>query len=117
MKKHVFQSFCLFFLLNINCAQKNNIYLIVRADDIGMAHTVNQACIDVFTDGIAKSVEIMVPTPSFEEAVEMLNAHPEYDVGVHLTLTSEWQNLKWRPLTHAPSLQKESIFPPIHLEK
>ena len=68
------------------------------------AHIINQACIDVYTNGMARSVEIMVPAPWFEEAVIMLNEHPEYDVGIHLTLTSEWQNIKWRPLTHAPSL-------------
>jgi len=95
---------------NISCAQKSDIYLIVRADDIGITHTVNAACMDVFTDGIARSVEIIVPSPWFEEAVSLLNEHPEYDVGVHLTLTSEWQYLKWRPLTHAPSLTDENGY-------
>ncbi len=99
-----------FICLNIACGQKKDIYLIVRADDIGMAHAVNKACINVFTDGIARSVEIMAPTPWFEEAVVMLNEHPEYDVGIHLTLTSEWQNLKWRPLTHAPSITDENGY-------
>ncbi len=92
------------------CAQKGEIFLIVRADDIGMTHTVNEACIDVFTDGVARSVEIIVPAPWFEEAVSLLNNNPGYDVGVHLTLTSEWQNLKWRPLTHAPSLTDENGY-------
>jgi len=92
------------------CAQKGEIYLIVRADDIGMTHTVNEACIDVFTKGVARSVEIIVPAPWFEEAVTLLNSNPGYDVGVHLTLTSEWQNLKWRPLTHAPSLTDQNGY-------
>ncbi len=96
--------------INYSQAQKNEIYLIVRADDIGMTHAVNQACVDVYTKGIAKSVEIMVPTPWFEEAVKLLNDHPDYDVGIHLTLTSEWQNIKWRPLTHCPSLVDENGY-------
>jgi predicted glycoside hydrolase/deacetylase ChbG (UPF0249 family) len=97
----------------IGCAQKGDIYLIVRADDIGITHTVNQACMDVFTDGVARSVEIIVPAPWFEEAVTLLMENPGYDVGVHLTLTSEWQYLKWRPLTYAPSLtDKNGYFHP-----
>lgn len=111
MKNRFFTLIALISLIHtITHAQQKEIYLIVRADDIGMARAVNKACIDVFTKGIVKTVEIMVPTPWFEEAVVLLNQHPEYDVGVHLTLTSEWQNLKWRPLTHCPSLTDESGY-------
>ncbi len=82
----------------------DNIYLIVRADDIGSSHAANIACIRSYTGGIARSVEVMVPCAWFLEAAEMLREHPGYDVGVHLTLTSEWSKVKWRPLTCAPSL-------------
>jgi predicted glycoside hydrolase/deacetylase ChbG (UPF0249 family) len=80
------------------------IRLLIRADDIGSSHAANEACIKVYRDGIARSVEVMVPCPWFIEAAAMLNENPGYDVGVHLTLTAEWQNCKWRPLTHCPSL-------------
>jgi predicted glycoside hydrolase/deacetylase ChbG (UPF0249 family) len=50
------------------------------------------------------SVEVMVPCAWFPEAVKMLNENPALDVGVHVVLTSEWENIKWRPLTKAPSL-------------
>jgi len=55
----------------------------------------------------------MVPTPWFNEAVTMLRDNPGLDVGVHLTLTSEWENCKWGPITHAPSLVDEQghFFP------
>ena len=66
--------------------------MLVRADDIGSAHANNTACLDVFTKGICRSVELMAPCPWFSEAVKLLQAHPEYDVGVHFTLTSEWDN-------------------------
>lgn len=84
--------------------QKNTIELIVRADDIGFCHAVNEACIKTYKQGIAKSVEILVPSPWFMESVAMLKENPGFDVGIHLCLTSEWVNLKWRPMTHAPSL-------------
>lgn len=91
----------------------DEIRLIVRADDIGSSHAANVACIKSYRQGVARSVEVMVPCPWFNEAVEMLNANPGYDVGVHLTLTSEWTNVKWRPLTHCPSLVDEAgnFFP------
>jgi chitin disaccharide deacetylase len=84
--------------------ESNKIRLLVRADDIGSSHAANRACIDSYTHGIARSVEVMVNCSWFPEAVEMLREHPGYDVGVHLMLTSEWDNIKWRPLTNVPSL-------------
>ncbi len=85
--------------------------LLIRADDISMAHAANDACIAVYEKGICRSVELMVPCPWFAEAALLLRERPEYDVGVHLTLTSEWQHLKWGPLTCAPSLvAKDGYF-------
>lgn len=83
---------------------KDKIYLLVRADDIASFHEANLACIRSVKEGIAKSIEIMVPCAWFPEAVKMLNENPSIDVGIHLVLTSEWDEVKWRPLTHAPSL-------------
>ena len=85
-------------------------YLLVRVDDIGMAHGVNEACIHAFRAGIARSVELMAPCPWFAEAAQMLAECPDCDVGVHLTLTSEWDNLKWGPLTAVPSLVTEEGY-------
>ncbi|RPH89153.1 MAG: ChbG/HpnK family deacetylase, partial [Calditrichaeota bacterium] len=81
-----------------------NIFVIVRADDIGSSHAANLACIQSYSDGICRSVEVMVPCAWFLEAAAMLREHPGYDVGVHLTTTAEWSKVKWRPLTYAPSL-------------
>ena len=78
--------------------------LVIRIDDMGSSHSANVACIDTYVNGIAKSVEIMPVCAWFPEAVRMLDDNPGLDVGVHLTLTSEWENVKWRPLTHCPSL-------------
>lgn len=96
-----------------NITQKNPIRLIIRADDIASFHAANIACIKTYREGIARSVEIMVPCSWFSEAVKMLNENPGFDVGVHLTLTSEWDNIKWRPLTNVPSLvDKDGYFYP-----
>jgi predicted glycoside hydrolase/deacetylase ChbG (UPF0249 family) len=82
----------------------DGIRLLVRGDDIGSTHAANLACIQSYREGIVRSVELMVPCPWFPEAVRLLKENPDLDVGIHLVLTSEWENLKWRPLTHAPSL-------------
>jgi predicted glycoside hydrolase/deacetylase ChbG (UPF0249 family) len=79
--------------------------LIVRGDDMGYSHSGNEAIMASSVRGIQTSIEIIAPSPWFPEAVRMLAAHPAVDVGVHLALTSEWDNVKWRPLTPAPSLR------------
>jgi chitin disaccharide deacetylase len=87
-----------------NAGDSDAIRLLVRGDDIASTHAANLACIQSYRDGIMRSVEIMVPCPWFPEAVRLLNENPGLDVGIHLVLTSEWENVKWRPLTRAPSL-------------
>ena len=89
---------------------ENTIFLLVRADDIGSFHAANVGCIESYQNGIARSVELMPTCAWFPEAVEMLNENPGYDVGIHLTLTSEWSSVKWRPLTHCPSLVDEDGY-------
>lgn len=78
--------------------------MIVRADDMGFAHSGNEAILKSYREGIATSVEVIVPSPWFPEAVKMLTEHTNVDVGVHLALTSEWDNVKWRPVSQCPSL-------------
>ncbi len=96
-------------------AQVTKTRLLVRIDDMGFSHAVNLACLETYKKGIARSVEVLVPGPWFEEAAQMLRDNPGLDAGVHLTLTSEWSNLKWRPLTKAQSLVDEDgyFFPMI----
>lgn len=95
---------------SLNGQALEEISLIVRGDDIGSTHAANLGCIRSCQEGIMRTVEIMVPCPWFPEAVRMLNENPGLDVGIHLTLTSEWENIKWRPLTHAPSITDDQGF-------
>lgn len=90
-------------LSSIACAQGPR--LIIRGDDMGYSHSGNEALIKCYKEGIQKSIEIIVPSPWFPEAVKMLEQNPGVDVGVHLAITSEWDNIKWRPLTDCPSLR------------
>jgi len=82
--------------------------LLVRVDDAGSSWSSNVGCLRACTEGIAQSVEVMMPCAWTSHAAEILTDHPEVDVGIHLTLTSEWDAVKWRPLTYAPSLTDEN---------
>lgn len=75
--------------------------LILHADDLGVAHAENQATIDAFEVGMVKSASVMVPSPWFNEMVHWFKQHPDADLGLHLTLTSEWDILKWGPVASA----------------
>ena len=86
------------------------IRLIVRGDDMGYCHAANVGCIRAYQEGILTSVELMPPCGFFMEAVQMVQENPGLDVGVHLTLNSEWENVKWGPLTDAPSLVDENGY-------
>ena len=81
-----------------------------RIDDMGALHSVNLASIDVYQNGLATSVEVLTVGAWFPEAVKMLKENPGLDVGVHLAITSEWENVKWRPLTDCPSLVDENGY-------
>lgn len=114
MKKMYFLFVLSIFSKFLFSQNENAISLLVRADDIGSFHAANVACIESFQNGIARSVELMPVCAWFPEAVKMLNENPGYDVGIHLTLTSEWSNVKWRPLTHCPGLvDKDGYFFPM----
>lgn len=84
--------------------QPTEIRLVVKGDDMGAGHGINVATIDAFKRGVLTTTNVIVPGPWFPEAARLLRENPGLDVGVHLALTSEWENVKWRPLTHAPSI-------------
>ena len=97
-------------LISIMVAAQQPAILAVRMDDMGAFHSVNKAIMDIYCNGIAKSVEIMPVASWYPEAVQMLKNASGLDVGVHLTITSEWENIKWRPLTSCPSLTDEKGY-------
>lgn len=69
--------------------------LIVHADDIGLAQSVNAASLLAFEKGGITSGSVMVPCPWFADFAVSYRENPDLDVGVHITLTAEWENYRW----------------------
>ena len=84
--------------------------LIIRGDDMGYSHSGNEALIKSYIEGIETSIEVIVPSPWFPEAVKMLAQNPKVDVGLHFAITSEWDNIKWRPLTDCKSFRNSDGY-------
>jgi predicted glycoside hydrolase/deacetylase ChbG (UPF0249 family) len=85
--------------------------VIIHADDLGVSHSENMASTAAMENGSVSSASIMVPTPWFTEIATYARSHPKADLGLHLTLTSEWKNYKWRSLAdNVPGLNNREGF-------
>ena len=84
--------------------------IMLHADDAGMSEGANIATKKYLLDGNIQSAAVMPPCPEFEDMIEWAKEHPQIDVGLHLTLTSEWKTYRWPsvlPIEEVPSLIDE----------
>ena len=72
--------------------------LIVHADDLAVAHSVDAASFDALDKGGVTSASVMVPCPWLNEVAAYAKDHHSADLGLHLTLTSEWKIYRWGPV-------------------
>lgn len=78
--------------------------LIIHADDIGFSHASNVAAFECMGSGSLTCASTLVPAPWFIETARGQQAHPDADIGVHMTLTAEYETYRWRSITGAPAL-------------
>ena len=73
--------------------------LILHADDIGMCPEANISAKRYLNQDEIQSAAVMMPCPNAEDFILWAKENPGKDVGLHLTLTSEWKTHRWGPVT------------------
>ena len=72
--------------------------LIVHADDLAVAHSIDAASFEALDNSAVTSASIIVPSPWLNEVAAYAKDHPDADLGLHLALTSEWKTYRWGPV-------------------
>ena len=72
--------------------------LIVHADDLGMSQSVNAASLRALESRLVNSASVMVPCPWLPQISAWAKTHADADLGIHITLTSEWTPFRWGPI-------------------
>ncbi|UCG89796.1 MAG: polysaccharide deacetylase family protein [Candidatus Heimdallarchaeota archaeon] len=73
--------------------------VIFHMDDVGFSHASNVASFECLDFGVATCGSVIVPAPWFLETASICKNNPKYDMGVHLTLTCEYDYYRWRALS------------------
>jgi chitin disaccharide deacetylase len=84
-------------------------YVVLVSDDFGMCHSVNLGINHVLTKGLVKTSNFMVPCPWFNEAMALAKKN-DLKIGIHLTMTCDWDVYRWGPVTKARSICDEQGF-------
>jgi predicted glycoside hydrolase/deacetylase ChbG (UPF0249 family) len=85
-------------------------YLLIEAQDLGMAHSIDKASFEALEKGWVTSAGVLDPAPWFPELVRWARAHSDADLSLQLDLNAEWATFRWRPA--APALPNSGLSDP-----
>lgn len=94
----------------------NACLLAIHADDMGCASGANSATFELMEAGLVTCGSVIVNAPQLDEVAAYQREHPEADIGVHLTLTSEHPGCRWAGVLGpkaTPSLHDADGFLPM----
>jgi chitin disaccharide deacetylase len=81
---------------------KNTRLLLIQAEDLGMAHSIDKATFEALEKGWVTTAGVLVPGPWFPEVLRWARQHPNNDLGIRLDLNSDWSSYRWRPVSPLP---------------
>ncbi|GLV54059.1 hypothetical protein KDH_09080 [Dictyobacter sp. S3.2.2.5] len=80
------------------------IRLLTRGDDLGAFEAGNRAIIDAYQYGILRNASLIAPAPNIHHAAHLVKQFPRLCLGLHITLTSEWDAPRWGPVSPAETV-------------
>ncbi len=85
----------------LQAQQDSKVRLIIHADDVGVSHSTNVAALQMLEKGHVSSASVMMPCAWVAQVAEWRQTNPTADLGLHITLTSEWKTMRWAPVADA----------------
>lgn len=74
--------------------------LLLHMDDAGMCPEANAAVENYIEKEYLLSAAVMMPCENAADFLIWAKKYPMADIGAHLTLTSEWKNYRWGPVSN-----------------
>ena len=88
--------------------------IIINSDDMGITHSANIGTIKALEEGFATAATIITVGPWAAEALDWWSTHRQYSIGIEVAITSEWQTIRWGPLSSRDKvrslLDKDGFF-------
>lgn len=79
--------------------------LTIQTDDVGMTKSINEATQRAVQLGAIDAASLMVPCPNFDDIADFCASTSGCEWGVHFTMTCEWPQLRWGPISRATAVR------------
>jgi len=73
--------------------------VVLAAFEMGLAWETNVAAEEALTKGELETATVLPTAPWFDDFAKFARQHPQYDIGVSMTLTAPYKDFRWRLLS------------------